>query len=44
MACHLRYNVFGNSSEIANKREAPQYIAVFWFEKPGCGKISGDNG
>jgi hypothetical protein len=44
MARHPRYNVFRNSSEIANEREVPQSIPVFWFEKPGCGKISGENG
>jgi hypothetical protein len=43
MACHPRYDVFCVSSEIANAREVPQSIPVFRFEKPGCGKISGDN-
>jgi len=31
-------------SEIANEREVPQSIPVFWFEKPGHGKISGEKG
>jgi hypothetical protein len=46
MACHLsieRVLQLG-SPEIANEREVPQSIPVFWFEKPGPGKISGEKG
>jgi hypothetical protein len=46
MACHPsieRVRQLG-SSKIANEREVPQSIPVFWFGKPGPGKISGEKG
>jgi hypothetical protein len=35
MACHPSIERVLQPSEIANEREVPQSIPVFWFEKPG---------
>src|SRR5262249_60551106 len=41
MACHPRYDVCWVSSEIANAREMPQFIAVSRFKKPRLRKNLG---